>query len=104
MKERTLKDVMREALNRDDSKDTTVSESPSVTGLGLPLEEEKDPDKLRLMASMLWQLLDDIDTASDIAKSNDIFYRKMVEAVQKRRHQIITSDGYGLFLPEEKQP
>ena len=104
MKERTLKDVMREALNRDDSKGATVSESPSVTGLGLPLDEEKDPDKLRLMASILWQLLDDIDTASDIAKSNDIFYRKMVEAAQKRRHQIITSDGYRLFLPEEKQP
>jgi len=84
--------------------ETTGNKSALSAGLGLPLDEEKDPDKLRLMATMLWQLLDDIDTASDIAKSNDIFYRKMVEAVQKRRHQIITSDGYRLFLPEEKQP
>lgn len=80
------------------------SNSALSARLGLPLDEEKDPDKLRDMAVKLWKMLDDIDTASDIAKSNDGFYRRMVEAVQKRRHQIITSDGYGLFLPEEKQP
>ena len=53
MKERTLKDVMREALNRDDSKGTTVSESPSVTGLYRSLDmgeiilegDEGSPDK-----------------------------------------------------------
>lgn len=85
-------------------KGATGNNSAFSVGLGLPLDEEKDPDKLRDMAAKLWKMLDDIDTASDIAKSNDGFYRKMVEAVQKRRHQIITSDGYGLFLPGEKQP
>ena len=58
-------------------KEAKVSESPSVTGLGLPLVEEKDPDKLRKMVASLWDLLDLIDTASDMAKSNNIFYRNL---------------------------
>ena len=77
---------------------------PCSAGLGVPLGEEKDPDKLRDMAAKLWKMLDDIDTASDIAKSNDVFYRKMVEEVQGRTHKILTSDGYDLFVPKEKHP
>ena len=45
----------------------------------------------------LWDILDDIDTASDIAKENDAWYRKRVEALQKKRWDtMITTDGYKL--------
>ena len=46
---------------------------------------------------MLWDILDDIDTASDMAKENDAWYRKRVEALQKKRWDTtITTDGYKL--------
>ena len=45
----------------------------------------------------LWDILDDIDTASDMAKENDAWYRKRVEALQKKRWDtMITTDGYKL--------
>ena len=45
----------------------------------------------------LWDILDDIDTASDMAKENDTWYRKRVEALQKKRWDtMITTDGYKL--------
>ena len=53
----------------------------------------------------LWQIIDDIDTASDIAKSNDVAYRNMVEKLQKKRWNIgITTDGYELDLTKMKVP
>jgi hypothetical protein len=43
----------------------------------------------------LWQIIDDIDTASDVAKENDRAYRFMVEQRQKARWNTgISSDGY----------
>ncbi len=36
----------------------------------------------------LWQLLDDIDTMSDVAKSNDAQYRRQVERLQARRCEV----------------
>jgi hypothetical protein len=45
----------------------------------------------------LWGILDDIDTASDMAKENDAWYRKRVEALQKKRWDtMIETDGYKL--------
>ena len=45
----------------------------------------------------LWDILDDIDTASDMAKENDNWYRKRVEALQKKRWDtMIRTDGYKL--------
>ena len=53
----------------------------------------------------LWQIIDDIDTASDIAKSNDAVYRNMVEKLQKKRWNTnITTDGYKLDLTKMKAP
>lgn len=46
------------------------------------------------IAQFLWKLLDDIDTASDIAKSDDKAYREMVEKIQRRRFEVGTTDGY----------
>jgi len=33
----------------------------------------------------LWQIIDDIDTVSDMAKSNDTAYRNMIEKLQAKR-------------------
>jgi len=45
----------------------------------------------------LWDILDDIDTASDMAKANDAWYRKRVESLQKKRWDtMITTDGHKL--------
>lgn len=44
-------------------------------------------------AQFLWSLLDDIDTASDIAKSDDKAYRQIVERLQHRRFEVGTTDG-----------
>jgi hypothetical protein len=51
----------------------------------------------------LWQIIDDIDTASDMAKSDDKLYRNIVENRQKRRWETgITCDGYNLDLSKIK--
>lgn len=44
-------------------------------------------------ARVLWDLLDDIDTAGDIAKSDDKTYREMVERLQRRRFEVGSTDG-----------
>lgn len=36
----------------------------------------------------LWDLLDDIDTVSDAAKSDDAGYRRAVTRIQSRRHEV----------------
>ena len=42
----------------------------------------------------LWQIIDDIDTASDMAKDNDVWYRQRVQHLQQKRWQLgITTDG-----------
>ena len=57
-----------------------------------------EPDGLdyRAISVFLWSLLDDIDTTSDMAKSNDAAYRKRVEQLQRRRFEVSTSDGYDI--------
>ena len=73
-------------------------QSELTAGLGEPLHEAKDVKRLREDVDFLWSLLDDIDTASDIAKADDKLYRAMVEAMQSRRFERVTSDGYSLFM------
>ena len=60
------------------------------------------------IAHELWQLLDDIDTASDMfkpcetngMKSYHNFYSYSLNKAEKR-FDLLTSDGYDLFTPEE---
>ncbi len=53
----------------------------------------------------LWQIIDDIDTVSDIAKENDVVFRNMVEKLQKKRWDTgITTDGYKLDFTKMKLP
>lgn len=60
------------------------------------------------VAEKLWQLLDDIDTASDIFKpcENNGFesyekYYKYCNRKTSQRFDYLKSDGYDLFTPEE---
>jgi hypothetical protein len=53
----------------------------------------------------LWQIIDDIDTAGDMAKGNDKAFRNMVEKLQAKRWLTgITSDGYTLDFKNMKVP
>lgn len=40
----------------------------------------------------LWMLLDDIDTADDIAKSDDRLYRSICQKYQKKRWEILSEE------------
>jgi len=52
----------------------------------------------------LWQIIDDIDTASDIAKGDNVLYRGQVERLQQKRWETgITTDGYTLSYPWEAE-
>jgi len=60
-----------------------------------------DVEFLRKTVDSLWQIIDDIDTMSDIAKSDDKFYRARVEKYQARRWKLgIVCDGYKLIVKE----
>jgi hypothetical protein len=70
-----------------------------MKGYGTPLSEIKDPDMLRNMVEKLWGLLDHIDTLDDAAKDNDLFFRNTARSYQKKRFEVLSSDGYILFKP-----
>lgn len=47
----------------------------------------------------LWKIIDDIDTYSDMAKSDDKLYRSLVEKKQDERWKLpITTDEYGINI------
>ena len=53
----------------------------------------------------LWQIIDDIDTASDQAKGNNEAYLNMVEKLQNKRWKTgITTNGYTLDLSKMEIP
>lgn len=77
-----------------------ISPSPP----GAPLKQEIAPE-LEKIAEKLWDLLDDIDTASDMFKPKDLigyqaFYRYVMKKAEKR-HELLFSDGYELFYRNE---
>lgn len=54
------------------------------------------------VAQRLYSILDDIDTASDIAKSDDKLYRGIVERTQaKKRDYVVSCDGYVVTLTDD---
>lgn len=58
-------------------------------------------DLLINQVKFLWGLLDDVDTAGDMAKSNDKAYRSLVEKIHPKRQQIAESDGYEIFIKDD---
>lgn len=71
-------------------------------GLGQSLPTVTDTKKLTQTISVLWGLLDDIDTADDMFKPQDLaslqrFHDYVMRKVECR-HQSVKSDGYTLFI------
>jgi len=66
----------------------------------IPLADCQDLPLLQGAVETLYQLLDDIDTVDDAAKSNDVFYRKAVHRLQARKHEsgIYSEDGFELRI------
>ena len=65
--------------------------------------QDKDDEIERLfgLIKSLWQIIDDIDTYGDMAKSDDAFFRSLVEKKQKERWKLpITTDGYEIMLKD----
>ena len=66
------------------------------------ISEEGDVEFLRKMVSKLWGIIDDIDTYSDVAKSDCNFYRRLVERRHSDRWRLpIYCDGYHLYRSSE---
>lgn len=57
----------------------------------------------RYVAEVLFKILDDIDTAGDIAKGDDAGYRRIVERLQKNRFEVARTDGYHVFFLGDKE-
>lgn len=55
-------------------------------------------------AHFLFGLLDDIDTADDIAKSDDEVYRSLVRQAHKRRFEVASTDGYTVVFKDSLAP
>lgn len=61
--------------------------------------------ELETTATAFWDLLDAIDTVSDMAKGDDAGYRRAVERLHRRRFEYATTDGYTLtWLTSPSQP
>ncbi|MCH9621784.1 MAG: hypothetical protein S4CHLAM20_12110 [Chlamydiia bacterium] len=60
-----------------------------------PRPDNPSPD-FEAAAILLFKLLDDIDTADDIAKGNDEMFRNLVRRSHKRRFEVAWTDGYEL--------
>ena len=70
--------------------------------LGCRISECTDIEFLQTTIEKLWQIIDDIDTISDMVKGNNTAYRDLVEKVQRRRWETnILCDGYNLYCKKE---
>ena len=49
-------------------------------------------EKEREKSLKLWMLLDDVDTADDIAKADDAIYRSLCRQAHKKRWNVLTED------------
>lgn len=57
--------------------------------------------EMKGLVGALWQLLDDIDTATDMVKYDDKAYRARVERIQKKRWDTgVVTDGYGIYVKD----
>lgn len=79
--------AMRERLE-------TVPEAPTQR---VPI----DRPNYRAIAVFLWDMLDDIDTAGDVAKGNHALYRRLVAGYHKRRFEVAEPLAYTLRFQGE---
>lgn len=69
-----------------------------------PAPPDTEIKRMHLIALFLWDLLDDIDTVSDMAKSNDKAYREAVERIQRRRFHVGSTNGHTVTFCTAAQP
>ncbi len=62
------------------------------------LQNCTDVKKLQYIINHLYDLLDDVDTLTDMCKNDDKTYRFLAEKLQKQKNEVIDSDGYELFI------
>lgn len=71
----------------------------------ISINDDNNNINFREIAEKLWNLLDDIDTASDIFKPQNeksaMAFYKYVMSKQTERHKYLKSDGYRLYTAEE---
>lgn len=65
---------------------------------------DNDVKKLAHERDRLWDILDEVDTASDIAKGNNDAYRHLVHSAVQKRFKVLLSDGGRLYRPTEPSP
>ena len=66
----------------------------------ITIDQTDDIEFLRNEVKYLWKILDDIDTCTDMAKSNDKWYRQQVEKLVQKRFQNIETDGCEIYRRE----
>lgn len=72
-------------MNYNDIKDQVVNKN----------QDNVDWEKA---ARKLYDILDDIDTADDLAKDNESLYRNLVRRHHKERFELASTDGYDVFF------
>lgn len=64
------------------------------------VEDCSDVCVLRELVSDLWALLDEIDTADDLAKFDNDWYRRRVRyIIDGRKRTGVACDGYNIYVP-----
>jgi phosphoenolpyruvate synthase/pyruvate phosphate dikinase len=76
-----------------------------VHSAGLSTQENAEDVDYKKIAFFLYNLLDDIDTISDIVKDNNVLYRSLVEQMQDHKKHVVQScDGHTLVLKNPSAP
>ena len=78
---------------RPDCCDHGGEDTMYIAGHSLDGQEE------RQRAVDLWQILDDIDTLSDMLKEPPTKFQRMTLRLCEARHKYLESDGYTLYTP-----
>ena len=90
------------ALCRDGSPERNAADAIRKAAAALRARAVPEGKKYHDVAQRLYALLDDIDTAGDIAKSDDKLYRGIVERTQaKKRDYVVSCDGYTVTLADD---
>ena len=90
------------ALCCDGSPELNAADAIRKAAAALRARAVPEGKKYHDVAQRLYALLDDIDTAGDIAKSDDKLYRGIVERTQaKKRDFVVSCDGYTVTLADD---
>ena len=91
---------------RTEYKDLPASEKASDQEQARYIMQLVDGELRRvgLERDRLWDILDEVDTASDVAKGNDDAYRQLVHDTVQKRFKVLLSDGDRLYRPTEPSP